>query len=205
MQTQVIHAEAPEVIESALEVLRRGGLVGFPTDTVYGVGALAFDEQAVKLIYEAKGRSDEKAIPVLLGEEADIDKVAMALPDRARKLAQRFWPGALTLVVLKQPGLPAAISATETVGVRMPDHDVARALLRAAGPMAVTSANLSAHPSPRTANEVRAQLEGRIPLIVDGGRTPGGVPSTVLDCTGGELRILRAGPISLEEINAVLG
>ena len=205
MQTQVIPAAAPEAIESALAVLRRGGLVAFPTDTVYGVGALAFDEQAVKSIYEAKGRPDEKAIPVLLGDAADLDKVAMALPDKARKLAQRFWPGALTLVVLKQPSLPAAISATETVGVRMPDHEVARALLRAAGPMAVTSANLSGHPSPRTANEVRAQLEGRIALIIDGGRAPGGVPSTVLDCTKAELAVLRAGPINLEEINAVLG
>ncbi len=205
MQTQVIPAAAPEAIESALAVLRRGGLVAFPTDTVYGVGALAFDEQAVKSIYEAKGRSDEKAIPVLLGDAADLDKVAMALPDKARKLAQRFWPGALTLVVLKRPSLPAAVSATETVGVRMPDHEVARALLRAAGPMAVTSANLSGHASPRTANEVRAELEGRIPLIIDGGRTPGGVPSTVLDCTQAELAILRAGPINLEELNAVLG
>ncbi len=205
MQTQVIPAAAPEAIESALAVLRRGGLVAFPTDTVYGIGALAFDEQAVKSIYEAKGRSDEKAIPVLLGDAADLDKVAMALPDKARKLAQRFWPGALTLVVLKRPSLPAAVSATETVGVRMPDHEVARAWLRAAGPMAVTSANLSGHRSPRTANEVRAELEGRIPLIIDGGRTPGGVPSTVLDCTKAEFAILRAGPINLEEINAVLG
>lgn len=205
MQTEVIPAEAPGAIESALEVLRRGGLVAFPTDTVYGVGALAFNEQAVKSIYDAKGRSDEKAIPVLLGDLAELDKVALALPETARRLAQRFWPGPLTLVVMKQPNLPDAVSPTDTVGVRVPDHEVARALLRAAGPMAVTSANLSGHPSPRTAHEVRAQLEGRIALIIDGGRTPGGVPSTVLDCTKTELAILRQGPIDLEEISAALG
>ncbi len=147
----------------------------------------------------------EKAIPVLIGDPADLEKVTLEVPETAVRLAARFWPGPLTLVVPKHPDLPEAVSATSTVGVRVPDHPLARALLRAAGPMAVTSANLSGQPSPSTAQEVFAQLGGRIALIIDGGKTPGGVPSTVVDCAGAELQILRTGPVSKDEIRAVLG
>jgi L-threonylcarbamoyladenylate synthase len=204
MKTQNILAVSPDAVESALEILSAGGLVAFPTDTVYGIGALAFDQSAVQSIYAAKDRSGEKAIPVLLGDAADLDKVALSLPDMARRLANHFWPGPLTLIVLKQPDLPAAVSPTETVGVRVPDHPVARALLRAAGPLAVTSANLSGQPSPCTAAEVFQQLQGRINLIIDGGSTPGGVPSTVLDCTKPEPVVLRMGPVKLQAIRAAL-
>ncbi len=204
METRIIDAGLPDAIASALKVLHQGGLVAFPTDTVYGVGALAFDEVAVQSVYAAKGRSEEKAIPVLLGDPADLDQVAASLPETAHRLAQRFWPGPLTLVVFKQKTLPAAVSPTETVGVRVPDHPVARTLLRASGPLAVTSANISGQPSPCTAREVLAQLGGRVPLIIDGGRTPGGVPSTVLDCTKPDPVILRAGPLGLQEIQAAL-
>jgi len=193
-----------EAIQTALEILQSGGLVSFPTDTVYGVGALAFDAKAVESIYTAKDRPIEKAIPILIGGADDMEKVGMNIPDIAHQLAARFWPGPLTVVIPKKPTLPESVSATDTVGVRMPDHEVARALLRAAGPMAVTSANISGQPSPSTAPEVFAQLGGRIDLIIDGGATPGGVPSTVIDCTGEELRILREGPISLEEIRIKL-
>jgi L-threonylcarbamoyladenylate synthase len=193
-----------ESIQAALMILRNGGLVAFPTDTVYGVGALAFDGKAVESIYIAKDRPIEKAIPVLIADAADMEKVGMDIPDVAYQLAARFWPGPLTCVIPKQPTLPESVSATETVGVRAPDHQVARTLLRAAGPMAVTSANISGQPSPSTAQEVLAQLGGRINLIIDGGMTPGGVPSTLVDCTGKELKILREGPISLEEIRLKL-
>jgi L-threonylcarbamoyladenylate synthase len=193
-----------EAIQTALEILQRGGLVAFPTDTVYGVGALAFDGKAVELIYKAKDRPVEKAIPVLIADAADMEKVGMDIPDVAYQLAARFWPGPLTCIVPKQPTLPEAVSATDTVGVRVPDHEVARALLRAAGPMAVTSANISGQSSPSTTQEVLTQLGGRIDLIIDGGTTPGGVPSTLVDCTGKELKILREGPISLEEIRLKL-
>jgi L-threonylcarbamoyladenylate synthase len=193
-----------EAIQTALEILRKGGLVAFPTDTVYGVGALAFDGKAVESIYTAKDRPIEKAIPILIGDAADMEKVGMDIPDVAHQLAARFWPGPLTCIVPKKPTLPEAVSATDTVGVRVPDHEVARALLRAAGPMAVTSANISGQPSPSTAQEVLAQLGGRIDLIIDGGTTPGGVPSTLVDCTEKELKILREGPISLEEIKSKL-
>jgi L-threonylcarbamoyladenylate synthase len=204
MKTEILSANSPRAITSALEILRGGRLVAFPTDTVYGVGALAFVEQAVEAIYAAKQRPVEKAIPVLIGDHADLSRVAEAIPVFATKLIARFWPGPLTVLVPKKPSLPAVVSATSTVGVRVPDHEVARALLRLAGPMAVTSANISSQPSPTTAEEVYEQLGERIALIIDGGRTPGGVPSTLVDCTGSEIEILREGPISREELlNAI--
>lgn len=204
-RTEVLPAADPAALAHALDVLRAGGLVAFPTDTVYGVGALAFDGPAVEGIYIAKQRPNEKAIPVLIGDADDLARVAAHVPPLAAALAARFWPGPLTLVVFKHPGLPDAVSESATVGVRVPDHPVARALLRAAGPMAVTSANLSGQASPSTAEEVLEQLGGRIALILDGGRTPGGVPSTVVDCLGAEPKVLRPGPITEEEIRAVLG
>ena len=205
MKTEILSAQDPETQSRALTILQGGGLVAFPTDTVYGVGALAFNGVAVRRIYKAKDRPMEKAIPVLIGDTADLAKVTLEVPQAAAKLAARFWPGPLTLVVPKHPDLPKAVSATPTVGVRVPDHPVARLLLRAAGPMAVTSANLSGQPSPCTAQEVFVQLGGRIALIIDGGRTPGGVPSTVVDCVGEKPLILREGPILKNEIWAVLG
>ena len=200
MKTQVIPAVSSNAISLALDILISGGLVAFPTDTVYGVGALAFDGKAIESIYVAKDRPIEKAIPILIADMEDMEKVGMDIPQTAYKLAARFWPGPLTCVIPKQPTLPEAVSATSTVGVRVPDHEVARALLRAAGPMAVTSANISGAQSPSTAEEVYAQLNERIPLIIDGGTTPGGVPSTVVDCSTSELKILREGPISIEEL-----
>ena len=201
--TKLLPANA-ESIQVALQILREGGLVAFPTDTVYGVGALVFDGKAVESIYVAKQRPIEKAIPVLMADAADMEKVGMDIPEVAHQLAARFFPGPLTCLIPKQPTLPESVSATETVGVRVPDHEVARALLRAAGPMAVTSANISGQPSPSTAEEVLAQLGGRIDLILDGGKTPGGVPSTLVDCNGKDLKILREGPISLAEIRQKL-
>ena len=203
-ETRLIPATQPDAIEQALRILRAGGLAAFPTDTVYGLGALAFDGPAVESIYAAKDRPVEKAIPILIADADDLDKVAVDIPPMARILAARFWPGPLTLVVPKQPTLPEAISATTTVAVRIPDHPVARALLRAAGPMAVTSANLSGQPSPVNAEEVMRQLNGRIPLVLDGGVTPGGVPSTLVDCIGAEPVLLREGPLTKEQILAVL-
>ena len=204
METIVIPTNQEDAIPSALVVLQRGGLVAFPTDTVYGVGALAFDATAVESIYSAKDRPVEKAIPVLIGGPEDLAKVTRGISPIAAKLAARFWPGPLTLIVPKNPDLPEVVSATLTVGVRVPDHPVARALLRAAGPMAVTSANISGEASPKTAEAVSRQLNGRIPLILDGGETPGGIPSTVVNCLGTEPVILRKGPVTLKDIQFVL-
>jgi L-threonylcarbamoyladenylate synthase len=205
MNTEILNAQDPLAMSHALEILQKGGLVAFPTDTVYGLGALAFDGEAVKGIYAAKDRPVEKAIPVLIGDMDDLKIVCAEVPKIARQLAARFWPGPLTLVVPKCPHLPGIISIDGTVGVRIPDHPVARALLRLAGPMAVTSANLSGKDSPSTAQEVFDQLGGRIALILDGGKTPGGVPSTVVDCMGTEPQVLRRGSISKNEILAVSG
>jgi L-threonylcarbamoyladenylate synthase len=205
MNTEIITTEDNLAIQRALAILREGGLVAFPTDTVYGLGALVFDKAAVDSIYTAKGRPEGKAIPVLIGEVDDLEKVAVEVSETALILAARFWPGPLTIVVGKRPGLPEAVSTTPTVGVRIPNHPVARTLLRQAGPMAVTSANLSGQASLSTAQEVFDQLGGRIAFILDGGRTPGGVPSTVVSCVGGETKVLREGPISKSEILAALG
>ena len=204
METVILPADKDKAIPHALEILKRGGLVAFPTDTVYGVGALAFDEKAVESIYAAKDRPVEKAIPILIGAPQDLYEVTADIPPIAAKLAARFWPGPLKLVVPKHPNLPDVVSAGPTVGVRVPDHPLARALLTAAGPMAVTSANLSGQVSPKTAEEVSRQLSGRIPLILDGGETPGGVPSTVVNCLGTEPVILREGPLTLKDIQFVL-
>jgi L-threonylcarbamoyladenylate synthase len=203
MNTEILSANDPSAIPRALEILQAGGLVAFPTDTVYGLGSLAFDQTAIESIYIAKDRPLEKAIPILIGDGDTLDQVAVDVPALAQRLTARFWPGPLTLILPKRADLPAAVSATDTVGVRVPDHAVARALLRAAGPMAVSSANLSRQESPKTAGEVIRQLNGRIPLVLDGGETPGGVPSTVVDVTGAEPVILRAGPITLEQIKSV--
>src|SRR5690242_6858145 len=201
MKTQIVPASE---LTLALEILQAGGLVAFPTDTVYGVGALAFDNTAIESIYTAKQRPIEKAIPILIGNMDDLNRVAVDIPPMAFTFAHNFWPGALTCVVPKVNTLPVAVSATPTVAVRIPDHPDARALLNIAGPMAVTSANLSGKPSPSTAQEVYEQLNGRIPLILDGGRTPGGVASTLVDCTGSTPVILREGPISLHDLLALL-
>jgi L-threonylcarbamoyladenylate synthase len=204
MKTEIVSASSFDAIPRAIEILKTGGLVAFPTDTVYGVGALAFDGKAVESIYIAKERPVEKAIPILIGDSDELEKVGMDIPDSAHRLASRFWPGPLTILVPKRANLPEAVSAISTIGVRVPDHDIARTLLRAAGPMAVTSANISGKQSPVTAEEVFEQLAERIKLIIDGGKTPGGVPSTLVDCTTPELKVLREGPISLQELLSAL-
>jgi L-threonylcarbamoyladenylate synthase len=205
MKTEVVLATAEHALRYAADVLRNNGVVAFPTDTVYGVGALVQRAEAVERLYSVKGRSNDKAIAVLVAQAADLREVAASLTPAAQRLAEAFWPGPLTLVVLKHPGLPAAVSSLPTVGVRLPDHPVARRLLELTGPLAVTSANRSGEPNTVTAQAVLAQLDGRLELVVDGGRISGGVPSTVVDCTGPELRLLRAGPITEADLQRVLG
>ena len=180
--------------------------MAFPTDTVYGVGAVVWDRRAVAKLYEAKLRALDKAIPVLLADPADLPAVAGASPESATRLAQRFWPGPLTLVVPRSEKIPDEVTAGgASVAIRVPDHDLARALIRAVGaPLATTSANISGQPSAVTAAEVAAQLGDRIAMILDGGRCPGGVPSTVVDLTGDVPVVLRVGPISQRQIDDAL-
>lgn len=202
MKTESIPAAE---LSRALEILASGGIVAFPTDTVYGLGALAFDNAAIESIYKAKDRPIEKAIPVLIGDLSDLDKIGIDIPNMALRFAARFWPGPLTCIVPKKPTLPQAVSATSTVAVRIPNHPDALTLLRTAGPMAVTSANISGAQNPLTARDVYDQLHGRIPLILDGGKTPGGIPSTLVDCTGDQPIILREGPVTMENLISALG
>ena len=204
MKTIILPISSSNAIQTALDVLRTGELVAFPTDTVYGIGTFAFNAEGATKIYAAKRRPPDKALPILLGDVSQIPLVAVNLSDAALKLAERFLPGALTLVVPKHPDIPTEVSSLETIGIRIPNHDFARALLNEAGPMAVTSANISGAESPVDAGDVYMQLNGSLPLILDGGRTPGGTSSTVVDCTQPEIRILREGPIHLDELLAIL-
>lgn len=205
IDTEIIPANHPIALLHAIDVFQHGGLVAFPTDTVYGLGALPFDEHTVERLFTAKGRNNARAIAVLIGEFSQLSLVTSEIDEKTRKILRHFWPGSLTLIVKKHPSLPAVLSHDQTIGVRMPNHPVALSLLQKAGPLAVTSANLSGGENANTAEEVRAQLGGRIHLIIDGGRSPGGVPSSVVDCTTPEFEILRPGPISLEEILQALG
>jgi L-threonylcarbamoyladenylate synthase len=204
MKTEVLRVGHPSAIPHAVDVLQHGGLVAFPTDTVYGLAALPFKNENVEGLFSAKGRNNTRAISILIGDYPDLKKVVAKFDENSLRLAKRFWPGPLTLVVPKLPSLPEALSNDGTIGVRMPDHPVALALLRRIGPLAVTSANISGQENANTAEEVLRQLNGRVHLILDGGKTEGGVPSTVVDCISGSMSILRQGPITPEAIKAAL-
>jgi L-threonylcarbamoyladenylate synthase len=194
-------------IEEAAAVLRGGGLVAFPTETVYGLGANALDAAAARGLFRAKGRPAEDPLIVHLASADELPRVARELPPLLPLLAEAFWPGPLTLVLRRAPSVPALISAgRETVAVRVPAHAVAQALLRAAAlPIAAPSANRFGHTSPTSAAHVLADLDGRIDLIIDGGPTPIGVESTVLDLTQPTPALLRPGGVSLEALQALLG
>jgi L-threonylcarbamoyladenylate synthase len=200
----MMSAGHPAAIAHAVDVLRNGGLVAFPTDTVYGVSSLPFQAEYIEKLYIAKGRNSQRAIAILIGEVGQLKQVTSKLGEMATRLAQKFWPGPLTIIVPKHPSIPEILSSDETIGVRMPNHPVALALLQQGGPLAVTSANLSGSSNTNTAQEVLSQLGKRIHLILDGGHTPGGIPSSVVDCRGKEPVILREGPVSLEEIITAL-
>ena len=206
IETKVLPANE-ETIGVAARILAEGSLVAFPTDTVYGVGAHAFRPDAVERIYVAKIRPRDKAIPILLAQADDLPLVAEGITETAWLLAERFWPGGLTLVLPKKASVPDVVSAGgPTIAVRVPDHPVFLALIAALGaPLAATSANLSGRPSPVTAEEVEAELGGRIELILDGGQCPSGTPSSVLDLTTDPPTILRAGAVGVEEIRTIVG
>jgi L-threonylcarbamoyladenylate synthase len=197
----------PDVIARAAEVLARGGLVAFPTETVYGLGARAFDPVAVARIFAAKGRPATNPLIVHLPEPPFEASLADPLwPETAQRLAARFWPGPLTMVLPKPPDVPDIVTGGgATWAIRMPDHAVTYALLLAAGPLAAPSANVSTAVSPTTAEHVLSSLDGKIDLILDGGACPGGIESTVLDLTSSPPRVLRPGPILPSELSAIIG
>jgi L-threonylcarbamoyladenylate synthase len=186
--------------------LKQGGLAAFPTDTVYGAGCLAFDGPAVERLYEVKQRSRQKPIPILVNGPEQLAQLTRDITPLARRLIDRFWPGALTLILCRRPELPDAICAGgDTIAVRMPGHVLTLALLHEVGaPLATTSANRSGWQSPLDALQVMANLNGRLELILDAGPCPGGIDSTVVDATGDTVRILRETAIPARLIKEAL-
>lgn len=209
MHMEIVHAGSEYALQRAVEVLEAGGLVAFPTDTVYGLAARPWDVAAVARIYEAKRRPADRPIPLLLSDAGQLERVAVITPrirHQLELLIGRFWPGGLTLVLPKSELVPHIVSQGPTVAVRVPDLPLALALIKAVhGVLAVTSANLSGQPNPITAQEVAEQLAGRVDLILDGGPVRGGVPSTILDCTTSPPALLRRGAIPEEALRAVVG
>jgi len=194
-------------VERGISILKQGGLVAFPTDTVYGLGACVNIEQAVERLYQVKKRPRNMALPLLLAHTSQISEVAEPVPEIAWLLARHFLPGALTLVLPKSNSVPDIITAGGmTVAVRIPAHPVPVALAEGLGaPVVGTSANLSGRPSPLTAGEVYSQFGDKVDLVIDGGRCPGGRESTIVDVIGEIPVILREGAISREEIEQVCG
>jgi L-threonylcarbamoyladenylate synthase len=189
-------------LDRAIEILKSGGIVAFPTDTVYGLGGDAFNSEVAERIYRIKQRPRSLPLPVLLADLTQVSAVVDSVPDIALFLMKRFWPGGLTLVLPKAASLPEIISAgSDKVAIRIPNHIVPLALIHGLGaPIIGTSANISHKPSPLTAQEVEQQLGSEVDLIVDMGRCPGGLESTVVDVTGKTPVILRQGIIPEDEI-----
>ena len=192
-------------VDRGISILKRGGIIAFPTDTVYGLGACANRYQAVERVYQVKERPRSMALPLLLARTSQINDVAEPVPPVAWLLADQFLPGALTIVLHKSSSVPDIITAGGlTVAVRIPDHPVPVALAEGLGmPIVGTSANLSGKPSVLTADEVYSQFGEKIDLVIDGGRCPGGRESTIVDVTGETPVVLREGAISKEELKQV--
>ena len=199
-------AERAEGVDAAVDSVRRGELVVLPTDTVYGIGADAFQPDAIDALLAVKGRGRDMPVPVLVGSWAALDGLTLVVPPRVRELVEAFWPGGLTLVVEHAPSLAWDLGdARGTVAVRMPLHPVALELLDRVGPMGVSSANRTGQPPAATAEEARDQLGFAIAVYLDGGPTGDPVPSTILDVTGSVPRVLRPGAVSLEQLREVVG
>ena len=207
MDTVIMKADAPGVVQTAANYIKEGQLVAIPTETVYGLGANGLDENAVAKIFEAKGRPQDNPLILHVADAADIERFCHQIPQSAWVLAQTFWPGPLTMVLPALDIVPKATTAgLPTVAVRCPDCQVTRDIIRAAGvPVAAPSANLSGKPSTTTAEHVYHDHAGKFPLIVDGGSSRVGVESTIIDLTEQPPRLLRPGGITLEQLESILG
>jgi len=203
-ETLVLSIHDPQAIPTAKRIIQQHGLIAFPTDTIYGVAGDVFNPRAIEKIFATKERPDQKALPVLIGDFNQLTGLIQRPDQRLERIASAFWPGPLTLVLPKHPQLPPELSPYPTIGIRMPNLPFTLALLQEIGPLATTSANISGGPNPVKAADVLSQLGGRIDLLLDGGPTPGPTASTVADLTQPEIHILRAGPISLSDLQAVL-
>ncbi len=199
--TEVVHVGDPDTVARTVEVLRSGGVVVLPTDTVYGLAVLPSDAGATSHVFDLKGRSATVPMAVLCSTAAEALALAADAPGAARRLADAHWPGPLTLVLNRRPGLGWDLGEpTTTIGVRCPDDVFVQAVTAQVGPIAATSANRHGEPTPATAAEAAASLTGPVDLVVDGGPLPGSA-SSVIDATGDALRVLRAGPIDLADGN----
>ena len=207
MQTLRLNANNREDILTAAQILRDGGLVGIPTETVYGLAANALDGKAVAGIFAAKGRPMDNPLIVHISDFDQIGQLVREVTPEAEKLAKAYWPGPMTIILPKSDKIPDEVSAgLDTVAVRFPSHPAARALIDAAGiPLAAPSANLSGHPSPTAAEHVLNDLDGKIEAVVDGGPCGVGVESTVITLACNPPRLLRPGGITLEQLRSVLG
>lgn len=205
LKTHYLRTGRPAAIIEAAACLHRGLPVVFPTDTVYGVGVMPFDEAAIERLYALKGRPADKGIPILLSDPIHLERVARMVPPVAQSLIERFWPGPLTLIVPRAPGLPELISPNDTIAVRIPDHEVARALIReAGGAVATSSANLSGQEPAHTGEAAMAALQGLVAAVLDDGPSPGSRPSTIVDCTSMQPVVLREGPLSAADLGLEL-
>lgn len=210
MKTNYLRVDAsnpePEIIAAAVHILRAGELVAFPTETVYGLGADAFQPEAVAKIFLAKGRPAEHPLLVHISQPQQVERLAKEIPAGAKKLMQHFWPGPISLILPAVAQVPGIVrGGRDGVGLRMPDHPVALALIDAAGPLAAPSANLYGRPSPTCAQHVRQDLDGRIAMVLDAGATGSGLESTLVDFSVKPARVLRWGGIRPDELEACLG
>ncbi len=196
---------SPVDLEKAVSVLRRGGVIAMPTDTLYALAAAARDGAAVRRVFAIKGRGVDKPLPLFVSDLAMAERVAV-FSAAARRLAERFWPGPLTIVLLKQPDFESeALAGGDSVALRVPDHDLARAVIEAlAAPVTATSANRSGGRDPVSPEEVLRQLDGEVDYLLDAGPCPVGFASTVVDCGGPEIRVLRQGALSEASILGAL-
>jgi L-threonylcarbamoyladenylate synthase len=199
-------ADLEKQIKKAISILKKGGVVAYPTDTVYGLGACMTDTAAVDRIFQVKGRPKGMALPVLLADKVQMESILTSVPLSARRLADEFFPGALTIILPKSNSVPDIITGGgRTVAFRIPDHRVPLALIKGLGkPIVGTSANLSGQPSALTAAEVQAQIGDKIDMVIDGGRCPGGIESTVIDLSGKKPVVRRQGAISIEKLRKIL-
>ena len=202
--SKIIPITDPHAIPIAKKIIQEHGTIVFPTDTIYGIAADAFSPEGIQKIYTIKKRPVDKALPILIGDLKHLDTLLLYFSEIVQRIAQAFWPGALTLIVPKSPNVPPELSPYPTIGVRMPDLAFTLDLLKNTGPLATTSANLSDGPNPTTVQDVTEQLGAHPDLILDGGSTPGPIASTVIDVSSSTIRILREGPISMAEINTLL-
>ena len=207
METLLLSAAAPQSAQLAADIIKNGGLVAIPTETVYGLGANGLDPSAVAKIFLAKGRPQDNPLILHVAEASQLDSLCHSIPDSARLLAEKFWPGPLTMVLPARDIVPESTRAgLPTVAVRCPDHPVTREIIRLAGvPVAAPSANISGKPSTTSAAHVLHDHAGRIDAVVDGGASRVGVESTIVDLTGDKPRLLRPGGITPEQLTALLG